>query len=121
VSRELGTDEPPLPVRRLIVGIVGILLVVTGVAALWQTVYLDTYDHWGIQIGCGSVFSTDLFQIGLAERQGVDFVAQCGNALQARRVWAIPVLVSGWLLLTGVWFMWWRTQADQDTEENPSV
>ena len=65
--------------------------------------------------------SADLFQARLAEDQGVDFIAQCGNALFARRVWAIPVLVAGWLLLTSVGFMWWRAQAEKDTEENSSV
>jgi hypothetical protein len=31
---------------------------------------------------------------------------QCGTALLLRRIWAIPVAVFGWLILTGLMATW---------------
>lgn len=93
--------------RQLSLGIVGALLVVIGLLALWFPVYLSKYDQYGMQIACGRGFSADLSQAGDANGEGL--VAQCGTALLLRRIWAIPVAVLGWLILTGLVARWVHT------------
>ena len=83
--------------RQLYLGIVGALLVVVGLLALWFPVYLSQYDQYGIQIACGRGFSADLSQA--ADANGNGLVAQCGTALLLRRLWAIPAAIMGWLIL----------------------
>ena len=90
--------------RHLIVAIVGALLLVVGLLALWFPVYLSQYDQYGVQIACGRGFSSNLSQA--AEANGDGLVAQCGTALLLRRIWAIPAAVSGWLILTGLVVTW---------------
>ena len=90
--------------RQLYLAIVGALLVVVGLLALWFPVYLSQYDHYGIQIACGRGFSADLSQA--TEANGNGLVAQCGTALLLRRLWAIPAAVLGWLILAGVLATW---------------
>lgn len=90
--------------RQLYLGIVGALLVVIGLLALWFPVYLSQYDHYGIQIACGRGLSADLSQATDAGGNGL--VAQCGTALMLRRLWAIPAVVVGWLILTGLLAVW---------------
>jgi hypothetical protein len=94
--------------RQLSLGIVGALLVVVGLLALWFPVYLGQYDQYGMQIACGRGFSANLSQA--ADAKGEGFVAQCGTALLLRRIWAIPVLVLGWLILTGLIASWVHTK-----------
>ena len=90
--------------RQLIVAIVGALLLVVGLLALWFPVYLSQYDQYGVQIACGRGFSSKLSQA--AEANGDGLVAQCGTALLLRRIWAIPAAVLGWLILTGLVAIW---------------
>lgn len=90
--------------RQLYLGIVGALLVVIGLLALWFPVYLSQYDQFGMQIACGRGFSANLSQA--AEANGNGLVAQCGTALLIRRLWAIPTAVTGWLILTGLAAAW---------------
>ena len=94
--------------RQLYLGIVGALLVVVGLLALWFPVYLDQYDQYGMQIACGRGFSANLSQA--AEANGHGLVAQCGTALLLRRIWAIPAAVLGWSILTGLIAIWVRTK-----------
>ena len=94
--------------RRLYIAIVGALLVVVGLLALWFPVYLSQYDQYGVQIACGRGFSSNLSQA--ADAGGHGFVAQCGTALLLRRVWAIPAVVVGWVILTGLVAIWAHTK-----------
>jgi hypothetical protein len=61
---------------------------------------LGQYDQFGIQITCGRGFSANLPQA--ADANGNGRIAQCGTALLERRIWAIPVAVLGWLILTAL-------------------
>ncbi|MFZ0902737.1 MAG: hypothetical protein WAN71_02410 [Mycobacterium sp.] len=94
--------------RQLFLGIAGALLMVIGLLALWFPVYLSQYDQYGMQIACGSGFSANLSQA--ADANGDGLVAQCGTALLLRRIWAIPVLVLGWLILTVLIASWVRAK-----------
>jgi hypothetical protein len=94
--------------RRLFLGIGGALLVVIGLLALWFPVYLSQYDQYGMQIDCGRGFSANLSQA--AEANGDGLVAQCGTALLLRRIWAIPILILGSVILTGLIASWVRTK-----------
>jgi hypothetical protein len=98
--------------RQLFLGIVGALLVVIGLLALWFPVYLSQYDQYGMQIACGRGFSANLSQA--ADANGDGLVAQCGTALLLRRIWAIPTVVLGWLILTGLVASWVRTKPPVD-------
>ena len=90
--------------RQLYLGIVAAALVVIGLLALWFPVYLSQYDHYGMQIVCGRGFSADLSQAAGAGGNGL--VSQCGTALLLRRLWAIPAVVLGWLILAGLVAVW---------------
>ena len=94
--------------RQLFLGIVGALLVVIGLLALWFPVYLSLYDQYGMQIACGRGFSANLSQA--ADANGDALVAQCGTALLLRRIWAISTVVLGWLILTGLVASWVRAK-----------
>jgi hypothetical protein len=92
--------------RQLLLGIVGAALVAIGLLAMWFPVYLSQYDQYGMQIACGRGFSANLSQA--ADAHGDGLVAQCGTALLLRRIWAIPAVVLGWLILTGLIVRWVR-------------
>jgi membrane protein CcdC involved in cytochrome C biogenesis len=89
-------------------GIVAVLLIAVGLLALWWPVYLDQFDHYGIQITCGRGFSADLTQA--TDAGGDDVIAKCGTALFIRRAWAIPTAVIGWVIITIVLAIWVHTQ-----------
>lgn len=93
--------------RQLYLGIVGAFLVVVGLLALWWPVYLSQYDQYGMQIACGRGFSADLSQ---ADADGNGLAAQCGTALLLRRIWAIPAVILGWLIITFLVAGWVRTK-----------
>jgi hypothetical protein len=92
--------------RQLLVGIGGALLVVVGLLALWFPVYLGQYDQFGMQISCGRGFSANLSQA--ADASGDGLVAQCGTSLLERRIWAIPLAVLGWVIVTRLVLIWLR-------------
>lgn len=94
--------------RQLYLGIVAAALVVIGLLALWFPVYLSQYDQYGMQIVCGRGFSADLSQAANANGNGL--VSQCGTALLLRRLWAIPAVVLGWLILAGLAAVWVHTK-----------
>jgi hypothetical protein len=98
--------------RQLYLGIVGALLAVVGLLALWFPVYLSHYDQFGMQVACGSGFSSDLSQAANANGNGL--VAQCGNALLLRRLWAIPAVVAGWLIIVALLAKWAHTKPAEE-------
>jgi hypothetical protein len=89
--------------RGLLLFGVGLALVAGGLFALNFPVFIDTYDHWGWQIKCGTGFSTDLTQAEAAKQfASADVVGQCQSALVFRRAWTIPLAVIGWLIVTAL-------------------
>jgi hypothetical protein len=51
-------------------------------------------------------------QASIVERctpRGDGLVAQCGTALLLRRIWAIPAVVLGWVIVAGVTASWVRS------------
>lgn len=89
--------------RLMYIGIAGVLLGLFGLTAMFYPVHLDAYDMYGIKVNCGNGFNANL---SLAASEGHDFVTQCGNAVLVRRVWAIPTVAIGWLLVTGFLVKW---------------
>jgi hypothetical protein len=98
--------------RQLYLAIVAAALVVIGLLALWFPVYLSQYDQYGMQIACGRGFSADLSQAAGADGDGL--VSQCGTALLLRRLWAIPAVVLGWLILAGVMAAWVHAKPSEE-------
>jgi hypothetical protein len=83
--------------RAFYLGVFGFALVVVGLLALNFPVFIDSYDQFGFQIKCGSGFAANLAQA--AEASGGDHVGQCETALLLRRLWAIPMIAIGSILL----------------------
>jgi hypothetical protein len=82
-------------------GIVSGIVVAIRLLALNFPVFLDAYDQWGFQIKCGTGYLTDLTQAAATSGQH-DFVDQCETALLVRRLWTIPLVVIGGLVLLAV-------------------
>jgi hypothetical protein len=76
-------------------------MIVVGLLALNFPVFLDAFDQWGFQIKCGTGFASDLSQAAAAAGQHT-YVDQCETALMLRRLWAIPLVVVGSILLVVV-------------------
>jgi hypothetical protein len=57
-------------------------------------VFIDAFDQWGWQIKCGTGYSTDLTQ-ATASTGGGNYVDQCETALLMRRLWTIPLVLIG--------------------------
>jgi hypothetical protein len=79
-------------------GIVCGVVVAIGLLALNFPVFLDAYDQWGFQIRCGTGYATDLSQAAAVVGQH-NFVDQCETALLVRRMWTIPLVAFGALVL----------------------
>jgi len=62
---------------------------------------LDAYDQWGFQVKCGTGFASDLSQAAAAAGQH-NYVDQCETALILRRLWAIPLVAVGSIVLVVV-------------------
>ena len=92
--------------RRAYLAVAGLLLAVIGLAALWFPIDLDQHDAYGFTIECGNGFSSHLSQ---AAEINHDVVTKCDTALLTRRVWAIPSVATGWLLLTVFVIAWARS------------
>jgi hypothetical protein len=90
--------------RQTYLGIAGLLLAVIGLAALLYPIYLDQYDHYGIEVSCGTGLRADLTQAAQADNHGL--VSQCDTALLLRRAWAIPAIAVGWLFVTAFLVSW---------------
>ncbi len=86
-----------MTVRQILAAVVAVVLLTFGLFALRWPVYLPPdFDPWGgVQIKCGSGFSSDLVQATFAGK-----AVQCQHALAMRRGgWAIPVAALGWLIV----------------------
>ncbi|WP_431236689.1 hypothetical protein ACQ86B_17305 [Mycolicibacterium aichiense] len=83
-----------MTVRQIVAAVVAAVLLTFGLLALRWPVYLPDFDPWGVQIKCGSGFSSDLVQATFAGK-----AVQCQHALAMRRAWAIPVAALGWLVV----------------------
>jgi hypothetical protein len=102
--------------RLMYIGIAGVLLAAFGLGAMLYPVHLNEFDMYGIKVSCGNGIHSNLSRA--AETHGHDFVTQCGSAVLIRRVWAIPTVVIGWLLVTAFLVRWVHNdqQARADTE-----
>ncbi len=89
--------------RAFYFGVLAVALIGAGLLALNFPVFIDAYDQFGFQIKCGSGFSTNLAQA--AEATGGDHVGQCQTALLLRRLWTIPLIVIGSILLAIIVFI----------------
>jgi hypothetical protein len=84
--------------RAFYIGIVCAFLIAVGLLALNFPVFLDGFDQYGFQIKCGTGYLTDLSQAAAAVPQH-DYVDQCETALLVRRLWTIPLVVVGLVVL----------------------
>lgn len=80
--------------RTIVAGIIAATLLTVGLLALRWPVFLPDFDHWGVQVKCGSGFSADLVQASFAGATD-----RCQHALAVRRMWAIPMAALGWLIV----------------------
>lgn len=98
--------------RQIYIGIFGLIIGLIGIAAMLFPVYLDQFDLYGIQVSCGNGFGFHLHgdDAGLASR--------CGTAVMIRRLWAIPTVAVGGLIVAWFVMMWARAQ-HEDAAEPP--
>jgi hypothetical protein len=89
--------------RAFYIGVLAAALVGVGLLALYFPVYIDAFDQFGFQIKCGTGFGANLSQA--AEARGGDYVSQCQTALMTRRLWSIPMVAVGSILLAIVVFV----------------
>ena len=87
--------------RAFYIGVVCVALIAVGLRALNFPVFLDAYDQWGFQVKCGTGFASDLSQAAAAAGQH-NYVDQCETALILRRLWAIPLVAVGSIVLVVV-------------------
>jgi hypothetical protein len=83
--------------RAFYLGVLSVALVATGLLALNFPVYIDVYDQFGFQIKCGTGYFANLTQA--AEASGGDYVGQCETAVMLRRLWTIPLVAIGSILV----------------------
>ena len=86
--------------RAFYLGVLGVVLIGAGLLALNFPVFVDAFDQFGFQIKCGTGFGADLSQA--ADAEGGNYVDQCETALMLRRMWAIPMVAIGSIVLAGV-------------------
>ena len=82
--------------RAFYIGFVCVVMIAVGLLALNFPVFLDAYDQWGFQLKCGTGFASDLSQAAAGQHSYVD---QCETALMLRRLWSIPLIVVGSIVL----------------------
>ena len=87
--------------RAVYIGIAGAVMLGIGLYLLSLPVYLDDFDQFGMQIPCGSGYSTHLVQANAA---GAEYADKCGSAVLTRRLWTIPIVAVGALALIAVLF-----------------
>ncbi|WP_101950514.1 hypothetical protein [Mycobacterium sp. 3519A] len=83
--------------RAFYIGVVCLALIGVGLLALNFPVFLDAFDQYGFQIKCGTGYVSDLSQAAAAGQH--DYVDQCETALMLRRLWTIPLVVVGGIVL----------------------
>lgn len=84
--------------RAFYIGVVAAFFVAVGLLALNFPVFLDSFDQYGFQIKCGTGYISDLSQAAGAAGQG-NYVDQCETALLVRRLWTIPLVVVGSIVI----------------------
>lgn len=89
--------------RAFYLGVLSIALIGTGLIALNFPVFINAYDQFGFQIKCGTGYFANLTQA--AEASGGDYVGQCETALMVRRLWTIPLVMVGSILLAVIIFV----------------
>jgi hypothetical protein len=87
--------------RAFYIGVGCVALIAVGLLALAFPVFLDAFDQYGFQVKCGTGYATDLTQAAAAAGQH-DYVDQCETELMLRRLWAIPLVVVGSIVLVPV-------------------
>jgi hypothetical protein len=90
--------------RAFYLGVLSVALIAVGLLALKFPVFIGSFDQWGWQIKCGTGFSSDLTQ-ATAASGGDNYVGQCETALMVRRIWAIPMVAVGSILLAVLVFI----------------
>ena len=88
--------------RAFYVGVLGVVMIAVGLLALNFPVFINAFDQFGFQIKCGTGYFSNLAQAGEA---GGDYVAECETALLVRRLWTIPLVVVGSIVLAVVVFV----------------
>jgi hypothetical protein len=98
--------------RAFYLGVLGVVLIAVGLLALNFPVFIDSFDKFGFQIKCGNGYFANLAQ---ATEAGGDHADQCETALLMRRLWTIPLIVVGAVVLGVVVFIeatiWGRESA----------
>jgi hypothetical protein len=89
--------------RAFYLGLLSAVLIVVGLLALNFPVFIDAYDNFGFQIKCGTGYFSDLSQA--QETGGGDSVGQCQTALMLRRLWTIPIIAIGSIVLAVIVFV----------------
>ena len=89
--------------RAFYLGVLSVAMVASGLLALNFPVFIDAYDQFGFQVKCGTGFFANLTQA--AEASNGDYVGQCETALMVRRIWAIPMVAVGSILLAVLVFI----------------
>jgi hypothetical protein len=89
--------------RAFYLGVLAVVLIATGLIALNFPVFIDAYDQFGFQIKCGTGYVASLSQAAAAS--GGDHVGQCETALRVRRLWTIPMIAVGSIILAIVVFV----------------
>ena len=84
--------------RAFYIGVVALALIAVGLLALNFPVFLGAFDQYGFQIKCGTGYVSDLSQAAATAGEH-DFVDQCKSALLTRRMWAIPMVAIGSIVL----------------------
>ncbi len=87
--------------RAFYIGVGCFVLIVTGLLALNFPVFLDAFDQYGFQIKCGTGLASDLSQAAAAAGEHT-YVDQCETAVLVRRLWTIPLVVIGAVVLAVV-------------------
>jgi hypothetical protein len=90
--------------RAFYLGVLSVAMIAAGLLAMNFPVFIDAFDQFGFQIKCGNGFSTDLTQ-ATAANGGDNYVGQCEKALMGRRLWTIPLVTLGSILVVVLIFV----------------
>ena len=101
-ARPIRSGLANMSTRRLLILAAGLLLLTSGLFALWMPVFLGDFDQWGFRINCGTGSAGAFSQAEIADWPGTHFVDRCGTAIAVRRDWTIPVAVAGALFLSAL-------------------
>jgi hypothetical protein len=101
----------------------GIALLGVGLLALNFHVFIDSYDQFGRQINCGTGYITDLTQAQSAVQadQQAGYVGECQSALAARRLWTLPLIAVGGLIISVLLVELWRHAAPSNKANHAHV